>query len=532
MTVAAAARHDDPAGGMPSAAQSTPPAALDVRGVTKAFGATVALNQATFSVAAGEVHALLGENGAGKSTMVKLLSGLVSPDAGEVALGGSRVVLDTPAAARCHGIATAFQELTLVRDLTVTTNMLMPEAPSGWFGQLRNREGERLVAEHLAAIGLGDIDPRAEIRDLELAERQKIEIARALFRRPRILLLDEPTSSLSGRDIDWLGERIAALRQDGVTIVFITHRLREVRRFCSRLTVMRNGQTVGSADVAAASDDEVIRMIIGRSLASTFPPRPAVAPRTGTPVLAAEAIATAGKLRGASYSLHAGTILGVAGLQGMGQQDLFHASFGMAPLTAGRLLIDGREVILASPRDAIRRRIGISLVPEERKTEGLFLHLSGRFNVSLPVVSRFARLGLIDVGRETEAVARTLAQVEVDSRALYTSAGAFSGGNQQKLVLAKCLLAESRILLLFDPTRGVDVGTKHQIYLLMRAFADAGGAILFYSTEIPEIVNMCDRVVVMYEGRSVAELTGAEIEEETIMRAALGEANARGNPIA
>ena len=243
-------------------------------------------------------------------------------------------------------------------------------------------------------------------------------------------------------------------------------------------------------------------------------------------MLAADAIATAGKLRGASYALHAGEILGVAGLQGMGQQDLFHASYGVAPLTGGRLLVDGREIVLASPQDAIRRRIGISLVPEERKTEGLFLHLSGRFNVSLPVVSRFSRFGLIDVARETEAVARALAQVEIDQRALYTPARAFSGGNQQKLVLAKCLLAESRILLLFDPTRGVDVGTKHQIYLLMRAFADAGGAILFHSTEIPEIVNMCDRVVVMYEGRSVAELTGAAIDEETIMRAAPGEAGA------
>jgi len=497
--------------------------AVSVVSLRKSFGATVAVDDVSFTITKGSVHALLGENGAGKSTMVKLLSGLMSPDAGEIALAGSRAALESPAAARRRGIATAFQELTLVRDLTVTANMLMPTAPRGWLGQLRNRQGERLVAEHLAAIGLSGIDPRAEIRDLELAARQKIEIARALFRCPRILLLDEPTSSLSGGDIDWLGERIAALRQDAVTIVFITHRLREVRRFCDRLTVLRNGRTIGTADVAAASDDDVIRMIIGRSLTSAFPPRPAAPRAAAMPVLAADAAATAGKLRGANYSLQAGEILGVAGLQGMGQQDLFLASFGMAPLTGGRLLVDGREVVMASPRDAIRRRIGISLVPEDRKTEGLFLHLAGRFNVSLPTVHRFARFGLIDSAHETRAVARALAQVEVDPRALYTPAGAFSGGNQQKLVIAKWLLAESRILLLFDPTRGVDVGTKHQIYLLMRAFADAGGAILFHSTEIPEIVNMCDRVMVMYEGYSVAELTGAAIDEETIMRAALGE---------
>ncbi len=507
-----------PAGGgaVPAAA------ALEVRGVTKTFGATVALADASFRVAPGEVHALLGENGAGKSTMVKLLSGLIMPDSGEIELYGARVSLHTPAEAHRHGVQTAFQELTLVRDLTVTDNMLMPRAPRGPLGQLRRRQGEELVAAHLAAIDLAAIDPRAEVQELELAARQKIEIARALFRRPRILLLDEPTSTLAGRDIDWLGGQIAALRAEGVTIVFITHRLREVRRFCDRLTVLRNGQSIGTAEVAEIADDEVIRMIIGRSLASTFPSRPA-APPAGRVLLRAENLAAPGKLRQAGFALREGEILGIAGLQGMGQQELFLACFGMAALREGRIFVDQREVMLASPRDAIRKKIGISLVPQDRKTEGLFLKLAGRFNVSLPVAHRFAQLGVIDTAAETKAVAHALAQVEVHPRALYTPAGAFSGGNQQKLVIAKWLLAESRILLLFDPTRGVDVGTKHQIYLLMRGFADAGGAILFHSTEIPEIVNMCDRVLVMYEGRMVGEFAGAAIEEEGIMRAALGE---------
>jgi ribose transport system ATP-binding protein len=496
--------------------------ALQVRSLTKAFGATVALDQASFGATAGEVHALLGENGAGKSTMVKLLSGLIIPDSGEIELFGKRVGLHAPADAHRQGVQTAFQELTLVRDLTVIENLLLPNAPRGMFGQLRRREGERLVAAHLASLGLSEIDPRAEIRDLELSTRQKLEIARALFRNPRILLLDEPTSTLSGRDIDWLGVQIARLRQAGVTIVFITHRLREVRRFCHRLTVLRNGRSIGTADVSAVSDDEVIRMIIGRSLASTFPARSDV-PRDSAVVLEARELTTAGKLRGASFALHRGEILGIAGLQGMGQQELFLSCFGMTRLIEGTLAVDGREVVLASPRDAIRRRIGISLVPEDRKAEGLFLKLSGRFNVALPVIHRFTRLGVIDTGAETDAVARTLEQVEVQSRALYLPASAFSGGNQQKLVIAKWLLAGSRVLLLFDPTRGVDVGTKHQIYLLMRAFADAGGSILFYSTEIPEIVNMCDRVLTIYQGSVVAELSGGAIEEETIMRAALGE---------
>jgi ribose transport system ATP-binding protein len=501
-----------------------PDSALRVDKITKAYGATVALNGASFAVRAGEVHALLGENGAGKSTMVKLLSGLVQPDAGNITLGDESVRLRQPADAHRHGIQTAFQEMTLVRDLTVAANMLLPKA-SVLLGQLRRRQGERMVVEHLARLGLDSIDPRAEVRDLELPLRQKIEIARAVFRRPRILLLDEPTSTLSGRDIDWLGGLIERVRADGVTVVFISHRLPEVRRFCDRLTVLRNGKDIGTAEVDAIGDDEVIRMIIGRSLAATFPPRPAQRPPGGDAVvLEARGLATDGKLAGAGFALRRGEILGVAGLQGMGQQELFLACFGMAALRHGEIRVDGRQVTLASPRDAVRANIGISLVPEDRKTEGLFLRLDGKSNISLPVIDRFARRGLIDGVAETAAVGGILDAIEVQPRALYTRAGAFSGGNQQKIAIGKWLLAGSRILLMFDPTRGVDIGTKHQLYLLMRRFADAGGSILFHSTEIAELVNLCDRVQVLYAGRVALELEGEAIDEEAIMRAALGEA--------
>ncbi len=500
------------------------PLALKVERIVKAFGATVALDGMSFAVAKGEVHALLGENGAGKSTTVKMLSGLVQPDQGSIELFGAPVRLGQPLDAQRLGVQTAYQEMTLVRDLTVTENMLLPHAPTGLLGQLRRREGERRVSEHLASLGLDFIDPRAEIRDLDLPVRQKIEIARAVFRKPRILLLDEPTSSLSGRDIDWLGDLIRQVTADGVTVVFISHRMPEVRLFCDRLTVLRNGKEVGTAPVDSISDDEVVRMIIGRSLAATFPPRPKARPRPDRPpFLEARNLATDGRLEGASFQLWPGEILGIAGLQGMGQQQLFLSCFGMARVTAGQILVDGKEVTLASPQDAIRANIGISLVPEDRKTEGLFLKMDGRSNVALPVIDRFTRGGLIDGKAETEAVSRVFQQVEVAERALYTPAGAFSGGNQQKIAIGKWLLAGSRILLMFDPTRGVDIGTKHQLYLLMRSFAEAGGAVLFYSTEIAELVNLCDRVLVMYGGRIVSELAGDAIEEEAIMRAALGE---------
>ncbi len=499
--------------------------ALRVEGIVKAYGPTVALGGLSFAVRQGEVHALLGENGAGKSTTVKLLSGLVQPDSGSVELFGKGVRLPHPRDAHRHGVQTAFQEMTQIRDLTVTQNMLLPHAPRGWFGQLRRRHGEQIVSAYLADLQLERIDPRAEMRDLDLPLRQKVEIARAVFRKPRILLLDEPTSTLSGRDIEWLGRLIARLKGEGVTILFISHRLPEVRMFCDRLTVLRNGRDVGHAEVGAITDDEVVRLIIGRSLASTFPPRPAPAAHAQrTPFLEARHLATDGKLADASFSLHPGEILGIGALQGMGQAQLFQACFGMTPVRHGELRVDGRRVTIASPRDAIRANIGIGMVPEDRKTEGLFLKLDGRTNMALPVIERFTRLGLIDRAAEARAVGTVLDQVEVAPRALYTPAGAFSGGNQQKIAIGKWLLAGSRILLMFDPTRGVDVGTKHQLYGLMRAFAEAGGAILFYSTETAELVNLCDRVLVMYDGRIAGELQGAALDEEGIIRLALGDA--------
>ncbi|TNC10001.1 sugar ABC transporter ATP-binding protein [Methylobacterium terricola] len=498
--------------------------ALRLDQVVRTYGATVALGGATIAVATGEVHALLGENGAGKSTTVKLLSGLIRPSAGTIRVFGQDVAMTRPADAHRLGIQTAFQEISLVPDLTVAETMLLPDGPRSRLGLLRRREGEAQVRAHLDRIGLAAIDTRTEVRALDLPQRQKIEIARAVFRRPRILLLDEPTSALSGGDIDWLGGLIAGLKAGGVTTIFISHRMAEVRRFCDRLTVLRNGKDAGTARVGEVDDDTVIRMIIGRSLEATFPPRPAPAPRPpeAVPVLAGDGLSTAGKLRQASFSLWPGEILGIAGLQGMGQQDLFHACFGLVPLTAGTLSVDGRAITLRSPKDAILPQVGLSLVPEERKTEGLFLTRDGGFNVSLPVIDRYSRFGLVDRAAESRDVAAALAQVDIHPRAIFTPAGAFSGGNQQKIAIAKWLITGGRVLLMFDPTRGIDIGTKHQLYVLMRDFAAAGGAVLLYSTEITELVHLCDRVLVLYGGTVVDEVQGEAIDEERIMRGALG----------
>ena len=301
--------------------------AIAVEDVYKSFGATLALSGASFQVASGEVHALLGENGAGKSTLVKMLSGLIRPDSGRLLVRGEAVHYTNAREAHARGVQTAYQELTLVPDLTVAQNMLLPYQPTGLAGQIRDRHGLKLVVSHLERLGLDKINPHVEVRDLDLGVRQKIEIARAIFRNPGILLLDEPTSSLSGRDIDWLGSLIAELKAKGVTIVFISHRIPEVRAFCDRLTVLRNGKDIGTFKVAEISDDRVIELIIGRSLAATFPSKPVLANNANV-LLAARGIATAGRLKDVSLELHAGEVLGIAGLQGMGQQALFLSLFG------------------------------------------------------------------------------------------------------------------------------------------------------------------------------------------------------------
>lgn len=497
--------------------------AIEVEGLSKRFDATVALDDVSFSVAPGEVRALIGENGAGKSTLVKILSGLVRQDSGHISVFGEAVAIGRPARAHRFGIHTAFQEMTLVDDLTITQNMLLPYEPAPLLGQIDRRKSRQLVAEHFAALSLENVDPGALVSELDLSTRQKIEIAKAVSRNPRVLLLDEPTSTLSVSDVDWLGALIKKLSGDGVTLVFITHRMAEVRRFCSGLTVLRNGQHAGSFQVDEVSDAEVVRLVIGRSLGAIYPKKEDFRRHdAAAPALSGTALSTGRKLQDASLQLWPGEVLGIGALQGMGQLELFEALFGVTGLREGSVELDGKPVTLATPADAVRAGIGISLVPEDRKTEGLFLTLPGAANVSIPVIERLASFGWIVKEAEAAAVDEVLDRLNVHPRALYKAVSSFSGGNQQKIAIAKWLLARSKVLLMFDPTRGVDIGTKHEIYILIRELAKEGNAILFYSTEIPELVNVCDRVLVMYRGRVVKELLGDDISEENIMTYALG----------
>ncbi len=497
------------------------PPAISISNLTVRYGATTALDDAHLQVAEGQVHALLGENGAGKSTIVKVLNGLVRPNAGTVSIFGREFTRFEPRFANELGIRTAFQEISLVKDLTVAQNFLLMEEPLNILRMIRGKALEDMVRVQLQQLGINTINPRADVRHLDLPSRQKIEIARAISRKPRILLLDEPTASLSKRDVQWLGELIERLKRAGTTILLISHRMPEVREFCSALTIFRNGRTVGAYSMADLSDSEIIELMIGRSLSGAFPPKPdrrrVEAP--SAPVLSCRNLAT---VHGGdvSFSLRSGEVLGLAGLDGMGQRELFMTLFGVSGFATGEIRVAGRPVRFRSPADAIA--CGIGMLPEDRKSEALFQDLDGRENISLPSLRKFLHAGLIRSRLEEKLVTDVLDELSVARRALWSPVRNFSGGNQQKIAVAKWLLTNSRVLLLYDPTRGIDVGTKTEIYQLVRQYADAGGAVLFYSTEIPELVNLCDQVMVIYRGLIVETLAGDAISESAIMGAAVG----------
>jgi ribose transport system ATP-binding protein len=457
--------------------------ALSISRLTVRYGPTTALDAADLHIGAGDVHALLGENGAGKSTIVKVLSGLVRPDAGALSIYGHNVTRFTPRHAHALGVRTAFQEISLVKDLTVAQNFMLMEEPLNALGMVRGGARDDMVRARLEALGINSIDPRAEVRRLDLPSRQKIEIARAISGDPRILLLDEPTASLSNRDVQWLGDVIEGLKRSGTTVVLISHRMHEVRAFCSSLTILRNGRAVGAYAMTEVADAEIIELMIGRSLGAAFPAKPVRTDTNATvapPVLSCRNLATAegGDI---SFSLRGGEVLGLAGLDGMGQRELFLALFGVLKPVVGHIWIGGEEVQPRSPAHAIK--CGIGTLPEDRKTEALFLELDGRENVSLPSLHRFLSGGLIRGRYERQTISSVLDVVRVVKRALWSPVRSFSGGNQQKIAVAKWLLTNSRVLLLYDPTRRIDVGTKTEIYHLIRRYAEAGGAVLFYSTE-------------------------------------------------
>jgi ribose transport system ATP-binding protein len=493
------------------------PPVLALRAIGKRYGATVALHDVSFALNAGEVCGLLGENGAGKSTLVKVLSGVVVPDSGEMRIGGAPYWPRDITDARTHGVATAFQELSLVPTLSAAVNLFLPRPEVNRAGLVPLRHLERQAADVLQAHGVSDIHPAALVGELALGQRQRLEIVRAMFRRPRVLLLDEPTAALADRE--WLFDLITAAAASGTAILYISHKLDEIRRLCRRCIILRNGRKVRDSQVAAMSDDDIFSSMAGRSAVEHFTPAPSVV-RSGEPPALQVSHLMGDGIDDIGFSLAPGEILGVAGLEGHGQSRLFKALVGLHPLRSGRIEVAGVPRAMRSPRAA--RAAGVLLVPEERKTEGIFKDLTTIANISLPAIERASPFHLLNRRRERGLVEPVLPAVDLSARYLSLNIGALSGGNQQKAVLARALIAEARCLLLFDPTRGVDVGAKQSVYRMMRQFVRDGGAVLLYSTELDELVHLCDRCLVLYRNRVAGEVPGSALSQELILSIAAG----------
>lgn len=489
------------------------PPVLRAQGITKRFGGINALTDVHFELLPGEVHALLGENGAGKSTLIKVFTGVHQPDAGQLFLDGRAVAFDNPRAAREGGIAAIYQEPSLFPDLTIAENILVGRQPTRG-GRVDWAEMQQVAGELLAGLGVR-LDPRTKARNLSVAEQQFVEIARALSIHAKILIMDEPTSSLTLAEVADLFRIVRQLRAQGTAIIFISHRLEELFEVADRVTVLRDGSYVDTQPISAVTTRSLVQLMVGRTVDNLFP-KLDVTP--GEVVLEVKDLCRAGAFQDISFTLRAGEIVGMAGLVGAGRTEVARALFGTAPADSGEIRVRGKPVRITSPQQAMR--LGLAYVPEDRQHQGLVLPMSIAQNITLPRVASFAQGGMIRSRTETEAAERAADRMEVKRADVRQQARELSGGNQQKVVLAKWLEMQPRILILDEPTRGIDVRTKSAVHGLMSSLAAQGIAILMISSELPEVLGMSDRILVLREGVLVAEIDRADANQETIMLAA------------
>jgi len=501
----------------PREAGETRPPLLALRGVSKRYGGVRALEGVDFSADAGSIHAVLGENGAGKSTLIKIIAGVVQPDTGTLAIDGEVRTLADPQAANAAGIVCVFQELSLLPDLSVADNIAITTPPRR-FGLIDGRAQRRVAEALLARVGCEDINPITLVRDLPLSRRQMVEIAKALGRQPRLLILDEATSALTSADVEKVYSILLGLRDEGLGLLYISHRMHEIEKLADTCSVFRNGRHIETFAQGTRGPAEIVQMMIGRDIASTYPPKPTYR-AANTPVLDAKGIAWADRLHGIDLRVGRGEIVGLGGLDGQGQRDLLLALFGVLRGVSGTVAIDGVAQAVSSPAEAKQKRI--ALIPEDRKTEGLMLPMTVGENITLAALPSLTRGIVVDRAREAAGVNAMVDKLRIKVGDAGSAVATLSGGNQQKVVIAKWLLTGARIVLLCDPTRGIDVGTKQEIYQLLRDLADAGTAIVLYSTDYDELVGCCDRVMILYDGRVVRELVGDAITGPAIVAASL-----------
>ncbi|MGW7279278.1 sugar ABC transporter ATP-binding protein [Streptomyces sp. NPDC054844] len=491
------------------------PPLLSMSGITKSFPGVRALDGVDLDVQAGEVHCLLGQNGAGKSTLIKVLAGAHQPDTGTIRWRGEDVTLRSPIAAMRLGIATIYQELDLVEDLSVAENVHLGHEPTAAGFVVRGRAAKASTAQLLKRLGHPEVDPGRLVGELSAAQQQIVSMARALSHDVRLIVMDEPSAALDPDEVDNLFRIVADLTAEGVAVVYISHRLEEIRRIGDRVTVLKDGRAVaGGLPAESTPTREVVALMTGRNVEYVFPERPAGAPG-GDPVLSVRGLAREGEFAPFDLEIRPGEIVGLAGLVGSGRSEILETVYGARKASAGQVLVDGTPLRPGSVRAAVRA--GVGLAPEERKAQALLMLESVTRNVSVSAMSRFSRGGWIDRGAELGAARAATRELSLRPDNPSAPVRTLSGGNQQKAVLARWLLRGCKVLLLDEPTRGVDVGARAELYAVVRRLADEGLAVLLVSSEVPEVLGLADRVLVLREGRVVHEAPARELDEHRVL---------------
>ncbi|SDI52049.1 sugar ABC transporter ATP-binding protein [Desulfosporosinus hippei] len=489
---------------------------LSMEGIHKSFSGVKVLENVQFSLRQGEVHALMGENGAGKSTLMKILSGIYSKDAGSIQIQGTESAASSPKTAQALGVAIIHQELNMIPDLTISENMFLGrEFKWGRTGFINWSKMAAEAKSYLQQLGM-NLNPDSLVGELSVGQQQMVEIAKALSMHAKILVLDEPTAALTKREIEKLFQLITTLKTQGVGMIYISHRMEEIFQISDRITVLRDGRYIGTRDTNVTTMDELVQMMVGREIKERFPK---VETKIGEERLRVERLAQDGKLYDINFSVRAGEILGIAGLMGSGRSELAKALFGVGKYQ-GKIFVNGKPVTIKGPAEAIKA--GLALITEDRKGEGLVTDLSVRENLALPNLRTLSRLGFISHRLEQDFVEDSIQKLKVKVHHSGQEVSSLSGGNQQKVVIGKWLATQPNVLILDEPTRGVDIGAKREIYDLMNQLVQSGVSIVMISSELPEVLGMSDRILVMHEGRITGEFSRENATQETIMVAATG----------
>ncbi|WP_047154654.1 sugar ABC transporter ATP-binding protein [Aneurinibacillus tyrosinisolvens] len=490
---------------------------IEMKDISKSFSNVAVLKNVSFSLQEGEIHALMGENGAGKSTLMKILTGIYTSDGGSIAVRGKEVRFSNPKEAEQMGIAVIHQELNIIPQLTVAENMFLGrDLCYGKTGILRTREMKKKTREYLERLGVA-IDPDTEAGTLSIGQQQMVEIARALSINAEVLIMDEPTAALTDKEIEALFTVIRGLRAQGVGIVYISHRMEEIFALCDRISVLRDGSFIGTEVIKDTNLERIVRMMVGREIGERFPERITA---IGEERLRVENVTEGKVLSGISFTARRGEIVGIAGLMGSGRTEIARLLFGADRKKSGTVLLDGKEMTIHNPSDAIRA--GIGFVTEDRKSQGLILGLSVRENMSLANLGSVSRRGIMSAASENRLSSEMMQRLNVKAKDAGQTVKSLSGGNQQKVVIGKWLGIKPKVLILDEPTRGVDIGAKKEIYTIMNQLTADGVTILMISSELPEILGMSDRIIVMHEGKIAAIMDKAQATQESIMHAATG----------